>query len=235
MKISGIDKDFVDIIEYLNENGYKTFASCDGVLEHHADDIVVPSSAYISFLKSPKIIDLMAQFAKDKDKFIINIANNTYKEPYYLYGNIISGNRYGVYFKNEKGEPIETVEGLFHRVASAIAASWVPALVAAACLGLGYILVQPTLVTLSMEADPAQAGLCTGLIGFAVFACGGVGSALGSGVDTVPAAGSSVAAGASLAAGVAAVWVKIRTGEKSVIVTVTVPSPATAPHRKHTS
>lgn len=104
MKISGIDKDFVDIIEYLNENGYKTFASCDGVLEHHADDIVVPSSAYISFLKSPKIIDLMAQFAKDKDKFIINIANNTYKEPYYLYGNIISGNRYGVYFKNEKGE-----------------------------------------------------------------------------------------------------------------------------------
>ena len=74
MKISGIDKDFVDIIEYLNENGYKTFASCDGVLEHHADDIVVPSSAYISFLKSPKIIDLMAQFAKDKDKFIIGYA-----------------------------------------------------------------------------------------------------------------------------------------------------------------
>lgn len=64
-------------------------------------------------------------------------------------------------------------------LASALTASWVPALVAAACLGLGYILVQPTLVTLSMEADPAQAGLCTGLIGFAVFACGGVGSALG--------------------------------------------------------
>lgn len=57
--------------------------------------------------------------------------------------------------------------------------SWVPALAATASLGLGYILVQPTLVTLSMEADPQQAGLCTGLIGFAVFACGGVGSALG--------------------------------------------------------
>lgn len=64
-------------------------------------------------------------------------------------------------------------------LASAVAASWMPSLLAAACLGLGYILVQPTLVTLSMEADPAQAGLCTGLIGFAVFACGGVGSALG--------------------------------------------------------
>ena len=64
-------------------------------------------------------------------------------------------------------------------LACALTASWVPALVAAAALGLGYILVQPTLVTLSMDADPAQAGLCTGLIGFAVFACGGVGSALG--------------------------------------------------------
>lgn len=64
-------------------------------------------------------------------------------------------------------------------LASTLTASWMSALVAAACLGLGYILVQPTLVTLSMEADPTQAGLCTGLIGFAVFACGGVGSALG--------------------------------------------------------
>ena len=47
---------------------------------------------------------------------------------------------------------------------------------------LGYILVQPTLVTLSMDADPAQSGLCTGLIGFAVFACGGVGSAVGTAI-----------------------------------------------------
>lgn len=60
--------------------------------------------------------------------------------------------------------------------------SWIPSLVAAASLGLGYILVQPTLVTLSMDADPAQSGLCTGLIGFAVFACGGVGSAVGTAV-----------------------------------------------------
>ena len=60
--------------------------------------------------------------------------------------------------------------------------SWIPSLVAAASLGLGYILVQPTLVTLSMDAEPAQSGLCTGLIGFAVFACGGVGSAVGTAV-----------------------------------------------------
>lgn len=62
---------------------------------------------------------------------------------------------------------------------STVTGSWVPALVAAACLGLGYILVQPTLVSLSMDVDPAQTGLCTGLVGFGVFMGGGVGSTLG--------------------------------------------------------
>ena len=62
---------------------------------------------------------------------------------------------------------------------STLTGSWVPALVAAACLGLGYILVQPTLVSLSMDADPGRTGLCTGLVGLGVFAGGGVGSTLG--------------------------------------------------------
>ena len=57
--------------------------------------------------------------------------------------------------------------------------SWAPALLAAGALGFGYILTQPTLVSLSMDADPAQTGLCTGLIGLGVFAGGGVGSAVG--------------------------------------------------------
>ena len=58
--------------------------------------------------------------------------------------------------------------------------AWQPALLAAGALGFGYILTQPTLVSLSMDADPAQTGLCTGLIGLGVFAGGGLGSALGS-------------------------------------------------------
>ena len=57
--------------------------------------------------------------------------------------------------------------------------AWQPALLAAGALGFGYILTQPTLVSLSMDADSAQTGLCTGLIGLGVFAGGGVGSALG--------------------------------------------------------
>lgn len=62
---------------------------------------------------------------------------------------------------------------------STITGSWMPALPAAACLGLGYILVQPTLVSFSMDIDPSHTGLCTGLIGLGVFAGGGIGSSLG--------------------------------------------------------
>ena len=64
--------------------------------------------------------------------------------------------------------------------ASTITGSWMPALPAAVCLGLGYILVQPTLVSFSMDIDPSHTGLCTGLIGLGVFAGGGIGSSLGS-------------------------------------------------------
>lgn len=63
--------------------------------------------------------------------------------------------------------------------ASTITGSWMPALPAATCLGLGYILVQPTLVSFSMDIDPSHTGLCTGLIGLGVFAGGGIGSSLG--------------------------------------------------------
>lgn len=63
--------------------------------------------------------------------------------------------------------------------ASTVTGSWIPALPAAACLGLGYILVQPTLVSFSMDIDPSHTGLCTGLIGLGVFAGGGAGSSLG--------------------------------------------------------
>lgn len=74
------------------------------------------------------------------------------------------------------------VAAAFALALSAVTGSWVPALAAAACLGLGYIFVQPSLVTLSMDAEPSQVGLCTGLIGLGVFAGGGIGSSIGSAV-----------------------------------------------------
>lgn len=65
-------------------------------------------------------------------------------------------------------------------IAVSLVGAWPVALLAAGALGMGYILVQPTLVSLSMDADPTQAGLCTGLVGLGVFAGGGVGSSIGS-------------------------------------------------------
>ena len=65
-------------------------------------------------------------------------------------------------------------------IAVSLVGAWPIALLAAGALGMGYILVQPTLVSLSMDADPTQAGLCTGLVGLGVFAGGGVGSSIDS-------------------------------------------------------
>lgn len=103
MKVSDIDKDFVSIIENLNQNGFKPFVSCDGVLENHSDKDYV-SLAYISFLKSSKIVDLMGAFNRDKETFSIKFSNDSSCEPYSLYGNLIEGNSYSVYFDNKEGK-----------------------------------------------------------------------------------------------------------------------------------
>lgn len=103
MKISGIDKDFEDIIYYLDEKGYKPFASCDGVEANHQGKEKV-ADAYIRFLKSPKIIDLMAVFLKYKENYTISLNSGDNDRTIQLYGNIISGPRYGVYFNNKSGE-----------------------------------------------------------------------------------------------------------------------------------
>lgn len=115
MKISGIDKDFEDIICYLDSNGFKPFASCDGVEANHENPNDV-NDAYIAFLKSPKIINLMAQFLKDRENF--NIILNSEKEfkPYELYGNMISGTNYAVHFLNKKGERTQYFESIIRNL-----------------------------------------------------------------------------------------------------------------------
>ena len=103
MKISGIDKDFEDIIYYLDAKGYKPFASCDGVEANHERPEKV-TDAYISFLKSPKIIDLMAVFLQDKENYTVSLNSGDNERAKELYGNIILGMRYDVYFNNKSGE-----------------------------------------------------------------------------------------------------------------------------------
>lgn len=103
MKISGIDKDFEDVIYYLDSNGFKPFASCDGVEANHVNPNAI-NDAYIAFLKSPKIINLMAEFLKDRENFNIILNSEKNFKPYELYGNMISGTNYAVHFLNKKGE-----------------------------------------------------------------------------------------------------------------------------------
>lgn len=115
MKISNIDKDFVNIINYLDKVGFKPFASCDGVVANHDDpDSVI--SAYISFLKSPQIIDLMAVFLRDKETFEVTISNNTHNKQYYLYDNLIDGNNFSVYFSNKDGKVTDYFEKIIMNV-----------------------------------------------------------------------------------------------------------------------
>lgn len=113
MKISGIDKDIENIIYYLDNNGFKTFASCDGVEKNHNDEDK-PTNGYISFLKSPKIIDLMAECLKKKEIFTVTLTGNN--KPLELYGNIISGTTYSIYFKNNNGENTKYLEDVIEQV-----------------------------------------------------------------------------------------------------------------------
>lgn len=115
LKVSGIDKDFVNIINYLNEEGLKPFASCDGVVANHNEDNV-PISAYIAFLNSPRIIDLLAAFLRDKETFTVTVSNHTASKPYYLYNNLIYGNHFGVSFFNYTGNVTAYFEKIITKV-----------------------------------------------------------------------------------------------------------------------
>lgn len=115
MKISGIDKDFEDIIYYLDSNGFRPFASCDGVEANHVNPNDV-NNAYIAFLKSPKIINLMAEFLKDKENFEIFLKSEDHFKPYEQYGNIISGTTYQVNFSNRTGERTQYFESIIRNL-----------------------------------------------------------------------------------------------------------------------
>ncbi len=115
MKISGIDKDIEKSIYYLDANGFKPYASCDGVIENHKKDDKV-GDAYISFLKSPKIIDLMSIFLNDKENFSVGMNSETHLGIHELYGNIISGNAYQVRFSNKYGERTTGFENIIRNV-----------------------------------------------------------------------------------------------------------------------
>ena len=109
MKISDIDKEFISVINSLNNEGFRPFASCDGVLSSHNNPKDV-GLAYISFLESEGILDLFATLNRDKETFNLLIDNNYIKDPYEIYGNLIEGNKYSIHFENKYNERTEYFE-----------------------------------------------------------------------------------------------------------------------------
>lgn len=108
-----IDKGFIDICKYLNDNDLITWASCDGTLANHQgreDEVIM---AYMTFLESPKILDLITAFYKN-DKFELILSNSGWSEPYYYGYNLIKGNTYGIYFYNKLGQSTAQFEEIAH-------------------------------------------------------------------------------------------------------------------------
>lgn len=113
MNVYNLDKDFEDIIPYLIEKGFRTYASCDGVLAHHTPRNL-PLTAFISFLHSEQIDKLLAACYDKKDLFTVCMSTQHKKDPYELYDNEISGNHYTIYFKNFRGERTEEFKEFLH-------------------------------------------------------------------------------------------------------------------------
>lgn len=100
MNIIDIDKGFVEIVDFLNSHDYRPVFSCDGIAENH--DEKIDRYAYLTLLESEKVYELMAVLLQTSI-FEVDISNSSHVEPYEMYGNTISGNRYGVYFHNING------------------------------------------------------------------------------------------------------------------------------------
>lgn len=117
---SDIDIGILPLVELLNDNDFRPFASCDGMVEHHKDKWGNPNpdevvNAYVSMLDSENTRNLFAVLMNN-DSFNLNISNP--EVPYMLYGNEISGLKFSLYFDNYKGENMHVLSSIVKKVAS---------------------------------------------------------------------------------------------------------------------
>lgn len=110
-----IDKGFIDIIKYLNEKGMTTYACCDGILENHDKPSSV-TDAYIGFVKSPKVLDLMAAFLRDPEHFRVAFTGRRATSYDRREDPEVAQNTYAVYFENKNGELTQYFERILHGV-----------------------------------------------------------------------------------------------------------------------
>lgn len=117
---SDIDPGILFLVELLNNNGFRPFASCDGKVEHHKDKWGNPNpdeivNAYVAMLDSENTRNLFA-ILMDNDSFNLSISNPG--EPYMLYGNDISGLKFSIHFDNYKGDNMKVILSIVKKIAS---------------------------------------------------------------------------------------------------------------------
>ena len=105
MLVSGLDKEVEEIVNLMNQNGMRPYASCDGSIKTHKangelDGII---SGYIAMLDGNKARDLFAILQED-DSYKLSI---TSQEDNVLYGNELKGLRFTIYFDNLMGGKVD--------------------------------------------------------------------------------------------------------------------------------
>ena len=110
-----IDKGFIDIIKYLNEKGMTTYSCCDGILANHDKPSTV-TDAYIGFVKSAKVLDLMAAFLRDPEHFRVAFIGRRATSYDKREDPEVAQNTYAVYFDNKNDELTQYFERILHGV-----------------------------------------------------------------------------------------------------------------------
>lgn len=109
--IDTVDEDLKPVIEYMLLNGFKTMASCDGVLAHHPKDRVF-ADAYISLENSKLVCDLVAYLYENS--FDFDISTKTSTEKFWLYNNLTFGDKVSIRFINYNSENSQKLNNLLH-------------------------------------------------------------------------------------------------------------------------
>ena len=106
-----IDEDIRDLVEFCNNNGIKTLASCSGTIKDHGElkgsgQLMIEDSEI-----SRKIAAIIIERGICDADLIGRIV-----ESYELYGNIIAGNRINFSFDNPNNDILPKIEEVFHQV-----------------------------------------------------------------------------------------------------------------------
>lgn len=105
--LNTLDSSIRPLIKLCNENGINTFACCSGNLNEHPIIENASERGYVAFKDSKKARNITATLLDYED---LDISISTaYNEPYEYFGQIISGEKFCIYFENKQGQNMQNV------------------------------------------------------------------------------------------------------------------------------